>query len=134
MQLLNIIRLNRGEYRQEKIFRYAKNIAGEIDVYTNRLLGLLEEQKAFSFAHYNDGEMTFIKNHLNGMEHNEWFGRKQQQYNPELGQRLYEAITIKKENYFIGVPCSTCHPNLRAEAEKIIGENEFKIPAMVFSS
>jgi len=132
IQMLYIRKLNKGELGVDKIFRFKKNTAPDISQGTERLVSLLEKGVAFSFAHYNIGELLFVQYFLAGETHNDWHGRKQQRYDPKLGERLYEAIQVKKENYFIGIPCSTCHPEQRKQAEETIGKNDFKIPAMIF--
>lgn len=89
----------------------------------------LENRLPLSFAHYNDGELTFISDYLAGNHHERWFGR-QQQYNSDLARRLHEAMQFKKEGYFVGVPCRINHKPLRELADAIVGEYEFKVEAM----
>jgi hypothetical protein len=122
--------INRGETRPFRIFRYAANKNPEWDRVIQKFLGHLERKEGFTFAHFNDGEMTFIKKYLNENHAETWFGRRQQKYNKVLGQRLTEAIKLEKDRYHVGIPCSTSHPKLRALADSIVGGNTGIVPAM----
>ncbi|MFY0606658.1 MAG: hypothetical protein JXR10_08080 [Cyclobacteriaceae bacterium] len=129
-QIAYITKVNRGVLSKERIFRNTPNKSTEIDHATRRIIERLEKREPVSFAHYNDGELTFIRDFLSGNHHDKWFGRKQQQYDPLLAERLYEAIKFQKEGYFVGVPCSIDHPDLRKEADEIVGNYENKVQAM----
>ncbi len=129
-QLAYVAKVNRGVLSKERIFRNAPNKSIEIDQATKRIVERLAKRLPVSFAHYNDGELTFIRDFLAGNHHNEWFGRKQQQYDPLLAERLYGAMKFQKEGYFVGVPCSIDHPKLRLEADAIVGDYDHKVQAM----
>lgn len=131
MQLYKINRINKWVKSPERIFRYAPNKSKVLTGGTLNLVNRLENRQPLSFAHYNDGELTFIRDYLNNQHHEKWFGRKQQQYNPVLAKRLYDAMQYQKEGYFVGVPCSTDHPKLRKLADQIVGEYAFKVQAMI---
>lgn len=129
-QLVYIRKINKGNGKPERIFRFAPNKSKVINEATERLVKRLELNLPVSFAHYNDGELTFIRDFLGSKNHEKWFGRKQQQYNPLLAERLHEAMKFRKDGYFVGVPCSTHHPKLRKLADDIVGEYDYKVPAM----
>lgn len=127
---LYIGRVNKWHYDTKKIFRYLPNKSRVLDEGTQAIVSRLETSQPLSFAHYNDGELTFIKDFLKGETHEKWFGRKQQKYDPLLAERLKEAMTFKKEGYFVGVPCSTDHPALRRLADELVGTYAHKVQAM----
>lgn len=129
-QLFLIGKANKWHFQKERIFRHLPNKSAVIHKATELLVGRLEAKKPVSFAHYNDGELTFIQDFLKGEQHEKWFGRKQQQYNPVLAERLYEAMRFQKEGYLVGVPCSLDHPKLRKQADEIVGDYEYKVQAM----
>ncbi|MEQ8580727.1 MAG: hypothetical protein RIC30_05835 [Marinoscillum sp.] len=121
---------NKWTHRFSELFRFRVNRASQVTEATERIVKRLEERKPLSFAHYNDGELSFIRDYLKENHHNEWYGRKQQQYDPDLARRLYEAMRFQKEGYFVGVPCSVHHRRLRKLADKIVGDYEYKVQAM----
>lgn len=129
-QLLYIGKVNKWHFQKEQIFRYLPNKSAVMDQGIRRIVERLENRQPLSFAHYNDGELTFVRDYLNENHHNDWFGRQQQQYNPLLAERLYEAMRFRKDGYFVGVPCSLDHPHLRKEADQIVGDYPFKVQAM----
>lgn len=122
--------INRGETRLHKIFRYVPNANPEWNQTMQQFLSYLNSGKGFTFAHFNDGEMTFIKKYLKQDHRETWFGRRQQVYNQKLGERLTDALKLKKERYHVGVPCSTSHPKLRQLANDIVGTQQGVVPAM----
>ena len=122
--------INRGETRPFRIFRYSANANPEWDRVIQKFLGHLERKEGFTFAHFNDGEMTFIKKYLNENHAETWFGRRQQKYNKALGQRLTDALKLEKDHYHVGIPCSTSHPKLRALADSIVKGHSGVVPAM----
>ena len=129
-QLFLIGKANKWHFKQERIFRHLPNKSISIHQATELLVKRLEAKKPVSFAHYNDGELTFVQDYLQGEHHEKWFGRKQQQYNPLLAERLYEAMRYQKDGYLVGVPCSLDHPKLREQADKIVGDYANKVQAM----
>ena len=122
--------INRGETRPFRIFRYAANKNPEWDRVIQKFLDHLERKEGFTFAHFNDGEMTFIKKYLNENHSETWFGRRQQKYNKALGERLTGALKLKKNRYHVGIPCSTSHPKLRKLADEVVGNHSGVVPAM----
>ncbi|MEQ8474377.1 MAG: hypothetical protein RIC35_24485 [Marinoscillum sp.] len=122
--------INRGESRLHKIFRYVPNASPEWDITMKQFLKYLDSKKGFTFAHFNDGEMTFIKKFLKQDHRETWFGRRQQKYNKKLGERLTNALKLKRERYHVGIPCSTSHPKLRKLANQIVETQDGVVPAM----
>ncbi len=88
--------INRGETRTFRIFRYSANANPEWDRVIQKFLGHLERKEGFTFAHFNDGEMTFIKKYINENHAETWFGRRQQKYNKALGERLDGCFETRK--------------------------------------
>jgi hypothetical protein len=54
----------------------------------------------------NDGEMNMV------VKNKGTASRGYQDYAEDLSVSLYQALTYKAENYFVGVPCSACYPSL----------------------
>ncbi|MBV6645854.1 MAG: hypothetical protein KI790_10415 [Cyclobacteriaceae bacterium] len=125
-----VLRVNKWHISRQKIFRYSPNKSLALDKATQKIVHRLKNRLPLSFAHYNDGELTFIRDFLEKRDHEKWFGRRQQQYNPLLAERLHDAMKFRKEGYFVGVPCSTDHGKLRKLADVVVGDYEFKVPAM----
>ncbi len=137
--LVTIIKMliyNGGKRKDHEIFRFRHNQNSEISHFIEQLIGYLENGTAFSFTHFNDGEMTFIKK-FEKQDHKEvwfgsYFGRIQDKYNKQLGELLKAAFLKRQENYFIGIPCSTCHPKLSEYAKVMRPVDDYTIPAMTF--
>jgi len=121
---------NKGNFEQEKIFRYTRNKGKEVNTSISYLTELLCKREPFSFSHFNDGEITFIEKYLENDHKEVWFGRYQNQYNEKLGKLLVDAFLLKRENYFVGAPCRICHPDLRSKVDELRTPGEFTIPAM----
>ena len=125
-----VAKINKWNLRKEKIFRYCPNQSNVVDSATQSMLERLQNQQPLSFAHYNDGELTFIRDFLNENHNEKWFGRQQQKYDPLLAERLHEAMQFQKEGYYVGTPCHIDHPKLAKLADEIVGDYRHKIPAM----
>ncbi len=121
---------NRGNADQREIFRYSKNYGEGYDESAEKLAHLLRAKTAFSFCHFNDGELTFIDKYLKNDHKEVWFGRKQQSYSTRLGELLLAGLQKHGDNYFVGIPCGTDHPTLRKLADQLRKSDEFTIPAM----
>ncbi|WP_339812345.1 glycosyltransferase domain-containing protein [uncultured Imperialibacter sp.] len=128
--LLQINRYNKGRSTQPQIFRYSKNYGPGYHESASRLRDLLEKKVPFCFSHLNDGEITFIRKYLNKDNEAKWYGRKQQIYSTVLAERLMTALKVKRHNYFVGVPCGTCYPELKTLALELRQADEFTVPAM----
>ncbi|WP_258104784.1 hypothetical protein [Marinoscillum sp. MHG1-6] len=122
--------INRGTTSPYRIFRYAANANPEWKRVMALFLGHLQKREGFTFAHFNDGELTFIKKYLSGDHAETWFGRRQQKYNKLLGQRLTEALKLDQPRHYVGVPCGTSHPKLRQLADSLVEGQKNIVPAM----
>ncbi len=137
--LITIIKMliyNGGKRKDHEIFRFRHNQNPEIKENIEKLIGFLESGQAFSFTHFNDGEMTFIKKYQD-QDHKEvwfgsYFGRIQEKYNKQLGELLKAAFLKRQDYYYIGIPCSVSHPKLSVYAKELRPVDEFTIPAMTF--
>ncbi|MEQ8533448.1 MAG: hypothetical protein RIB86_16450, partial [Imperialibacter sp.] len=128
--LLQINRYNKGRSIQQQVFRYSKNFGPTYHESASRLRDLLKKKEPFCFSHLNDGEITFIRKYLSKDNEAKWYGRKQQIYSEVLAERLLTALQTKNHNYFVGIPCGTCYPELKALALKLRQADEFTVPAM----
>lgn len=122
--------INRGETRPFRIFRYSSNKNPEWSQTMEKFLGHLDRGEGFTFAHFNDGELTFIKKFINEDHAETWFGRRQQKYTKILGGQLTKALKLDQERYYVGVPCSTHHPRLRKLANELVEGQTNIVPAM----
>ncbi len=129
---LLILIINLGVTNPGRLFRYRNNQNPEFTESVEAILQKLKDRKPFAFAHFNDGELTFIKKHLEEDKKETWYGRGQQKYTSALGELLTESIQIDDENFFVGVPCSTCWSEHRDLANKLRSGMKNTIPAMVF--
>ncbi|MEM0939854.1 MAG: hypothetical protein AAF600_13850 [Bacteroidota bacterium] len=137
--LVTIIKMliyNGGKRKDHEIFRFRHNQNPEIKQNIEKLIDHLETGKAFSFTHFNDGEMTFIKK-FEEQDHKEvwfgsYFGRIQEKYNKQLGELLKAAFLKSQDHYYIGIPCEVSHPKLSEYAKALRPVDEFTIPAMTF--
>lgn len=64
-------------------------------------LTLLEKNTAFSFSHYNDGEIEAITEC--GINSTIDFGR--QKCSPALSKAMYESMLKRSSNFYFGIPC-----------------------------
>ena len=128
--LIRINRYNKGISMQAQVFRYSKNHAPGYHESVFRLRSLLEKKEAFCFSHINDGEMTFIRKYLSKDNEAKWYGRKQQIYSEVLAERLLTALQAKSNNYFVGIPCGICYPELKTLALELRQADDFTVPAM----
>ncbi len=122
--------INRGSTSPYRIFRYSANKNAEWKAVMEKFLNHLERKEGFTFAHFNDGELTFIKKYINGDHAETWFGRRQQKYTKQLGERLTKALKLDQKGYYVGVPCSTHHPRLRKLADELTEGQTNTVPAM----
>lgn len=124
--------VNRFSINPNQTFRFEKHKNPDYEKTMRNFLGCLESGEAFTFAHFNDGELNFIKKFLAKDHKKTWNGRIQDQYDIPLAERLLDSIKYQQENYFIGVSCSTCGAPRRKVADELMGEYRGKIGAMVF--
>ncbi len=124
--------VNRFSIDPHQTFRFEKHKNPDYEATMQKFLGFLEKGEAFTFAHFNDGELNFIKKYLAGDHKKTWNGRIQDQYDVPLAERLLDSIKYQQKNYFIGVSCSTCGAPRRKVADELMGDYEGKVGAMVF--
>jgi hypothetical protein len=125
-----IFYINKGETRPEQIFRFGRHGNHEFEAARERLTAHLQKGEAFAYGHFNDGELTFLGK-LEAEDHEaSWFGRKQHQYDKQLAKRLKSAIQYRQDRYYVGVPCSICHPEHRKLADALVPDHPGKLPAM----
>ena len=99
-------------------------ISKELDWFFNHLSNNIP----FAFARFNDGEVGGI------MYENFVAARGDQLINNELKQKLIECITHKQQNYYIGIPCKECMPEMYSVSNKIIGEYQYKKRAVILTN
>lgn len=124
--------VNRFSINPHQTFRFEKHKNPDYEKTMRKFLGFLDTGEAFTFAHFNDGELNFIKKYLADDHKKTWNGRIQDQYDIPLAERLLDSIKYQQDNYFIGVSCSTCGAPRRRVADELMGEYRGKVGAMVF--
>lgn len=122
--------INRGETRPYRIFRYTANSNPEWQQTMQKFLAHLDRHEGFTFSHFNDGELTFIKKYINEDHAETWFGRRQQKYTKTLGAHLTKALKLDQPHYYVGVSCSVHHPRLRRIADELTSGQKNIVPAM----
>lgn len=127
-----VLVVNRFSINPHQTFRFEKHKNPDYEKTMRNFLGHLETGEAFTFAHFNDGELNFIKKYLAKDHKKTWNGRIQDQYDIPLAERLLDSIKYQQDNYFIGVSCSTCGAPRRRVADELMGEYRGKVGAMVF--
>jgi mannosyltransferase OCH1-like enzyme len=70
----------------------------------------LKENIPFAFLKLNDGEIKGLKHDATGIS------RGAERSSARMAQKLLEALNFRKDNYYIGLPCSRCHSSLYTEA------------------
>ncbi len=130
MKLVFVV--NRFSINPNRTFRFEKHKNPDYESTMQQFLGFLDRGEAFTFAHFNDGELNFIRKFLRGDHKKTWNGRIQDQYDVPLAERLLDSIKYQQNNYFIGVSCSTCGTGRRKVADELMGDYRGKVGAMVF--
>jgi hypothetical protein len=85
----------------------------------------LKNNVPFGFARFNDGEMMGIS------QVGSIAARGDQRVDESLSRALTDALTHKQKNYYVGIPCSMCYPNLNHVAKGLVGDYEFLTSAVV---
>ena len=85
----------------------------------------LKNDIPFGFARFNDGEMMGIK--ATGAI----VARGDQVVNESLNLALIDAIKHKQKNYYVGIPCSKCYPQMNQDAKSLVGDYQFLTRAVV---
>lgn len=131
-RMMLVFIINRFSIDPKQTFRFEKHKNPDYESTMRHFLDLLRKNEAFTFAHFNDGELNFIRKYLRGDHKKTWNGRIQDQYDVPLAERLLDSIKYQQKNYYLGVSCSTCGAPRRKVADEIVGDYEHKIGAMVF--
>jgi hypothetical protein len=93
------------------------------------LLTNLEQNVPFALARFNDGEMMGI------ISPGSVVARGDQIVNTELSQMLNNALQYQQENYWVGLPCSTCFPEYSDVAKRLVDTDyEYLTHAVVFTN
>jgi hypothetical protein len=91
-------------------------------------LHMLSNCVPFGFARFNDGEMSAIRTTAKHIS------RGYQKVSETLTIALTEALEYRQENYWKGMPCSTCFPDHYEVAKKIVGDYPYLTQATVFTN
>jgi hypothetical protein len=94
------------------VIEYRKGI--EVDWFLENL----ERKNPFSYARFNDGEMIAI-NQVGSV-----VARGDQVVDTGLSDALRESLAYRQHNYYVGIPCSQCYPELNRIARSIVGDYE----------
>lgn len=78
----------------------------------SELAGLFEQNTPFAFSKLNDGELIHIQ------EQNVPISRGAQEFSLALSAKLKKCLQHSQENYFVGIPCSKCYPDMHNFAKK----------------
>lgn len=87
----------------------------------------LAYDRPFALARFNDGEVNGIMQPKNTYT----AARGDQFIDEELQSKLYEAIIHEQKNYYKGIPCPVCFPELHEHANSLVGDYRFKTYAVV---
>ena len=97
-------------YNKLKTIKYDSIADNQVGI----ILDMLNINVSFGFARFNDGEMMGI-DHVGAK-----VARGDQIVNESLHLALKEAIQYQQENYFVGMPCSSCFPKYSKLAQKLV--------------
>ena len=91
----------------------------ESDQEVDRFLTMLKERVPFAFSRFNDGEMSAFRK-----GDGERIGRTQHtSIDDDLREHLKRAMSHEQENYWVGLPCFTCFPNLHEYAMQYVSND-----------
>lgn len=88
----------------------------------------IKKDTPFAYVRFNDGEMMGID------KIGSVVARGDQYVTEELHIALKESISHKQENYYIGIPCSSCFNNYNKLANNLIGDYEYKVSAVALTN
>lgn len=95
-----------------------------VEMLISKIHNLLENNKPFAFARFNDGE-------IGGLLNKDFIAsRGAQIISLNLKNKLLEALTFKSYNYWVGIPCPVCYPEMHSFANNLLGDYEFKTLAV----
>lgn len=107
--------------------KYNQQVLEEYEFFINKM----KNKEPFAFGHFNDGEMQYILN-----KSQDPISRGAQDYDSKLAQHLREVFLINNANFYRGIPCRKCFPEMRKESEELLQLHETKniptTPACVF--
>ncbi|MCB2170952.1 MAG: hypothetical protein KQI78_25110 [Deltaproteobacteria bacterium] len=92
------------------------------DVYI--ILHLLRKKTPFAYARFNDGEMIAIVNRRGII------ARGDQVITPQLADGLTLSLLHEQENYWKGLICGSCFPDLHPMALKLVGNYPYLLSAV----
>ena len=90
----------------------------------HKILNLLKENTPFAYSRFNDGEMIAIVNR-SGI-----IARGAQQITPQLADKLTMSLLYEQENYWKGLICKSCFPDLHPMAMKLVGNYPYLTSAV----
>ena len=94
----------------------------------NIFLDKLEKKENFCYVRYNDGEMMGI-DRVGAIA-----ARGDQYVDQSLHDKLIEGINHRQENYYIGVPCSTCFNHYSKLAKQMTKDYDLVTSAVLFTN
>jgi hypothetical protein len=87
------------------------------------LVEKLQNREPFAFAHFNDGEMQYIRTdnqeHAN-IETHDTISRGAQDYTPQLAHDLTQALIVNNPRFYRGIPCTHCFPQMNRDAKTLL--------------
>lgn len=86
---------------------------GDLDYFNN----LLKNKTPFSLTRYGDGERLIMEGVTVGNNEFHYDGK-----NDFVREELLHSIKLKKENYYVGIPCPCCQPEEKCEYMKNLSE------------
>ena len=113
--------LQHGGLNGHFINGYDPSESGE-DVW--KILNLLAGKVPFAYARFNDGEMIAI------VERRGVVSRGDQTVTPQLADKLTFSFLHRQRNYWKGVVCQSCYPNLFPISMKLLGNYPFVTTAV----
>ena len=110
----------------EKIFNGGSvmNVVTDHSVFVD----MLEQDIPFSFSRFNDGEMGAICKSM------PMISRGAQVVTNELSDALSRAMEHEQLNYWKGVPCFLCYPELQKRAANIVGDSKYVCQATLLTN
>jgi len=96
-----------------------------------RFLNMISDGVPFAFSRFNDGEMSAFKK-----GDGQRIGRTAHtNIDENLRQKLRDAMSHQQKNYWVGMPCSTCFPDLYKIAREYVKEDyEYQTRAVALTN
>lgn len=89
---------------------------------------MLKQDTPFAFARFNDGEMGAITKRMSTIS------RGDQLVTDELSDSLRNALQYEQLNYWKGLPCSLCYPQLASSATQFVGDSRYICQATLLTN